>query len=184
MVEIRKYQDKDFDDIRRICLLTIAPSLIGQEEYVALQYADYYSICEPDNVFVAVDNNKVVGYCLGSISNKTYNKLYKLEILPKIKAISKEAYKMAKFSMLVNNVMSIFYRSHLHIDIMDGYHNQGIGKRLIMAQLENLKSKGSKGVHLGCDKNNLNAQGFYRHLGFKTFLDTNSGIIFAKRLDK
>jgi len=184
MIEIRKYKKEDFEDIRRICLLTIAPDLVGFEEYVALQYADYYTLCEPDNIFVAVDNGKVIGYTLSSISNKVYNKLYKKEILPKIKAISNKVYKMAKFSMLVNDVMSVFYRSHLHIDIEDGYHNQGIGKKLIQAQLENLKEKGSKGVHLGCDKKNLNAQGFYKHLGFKTFLDTNAGIIFAMRLNK
>jgi GNAT superfamily N-acetyltransferase len=57
--------------------------------------------------------------------------------------------------------------SHLHIDLLPGYHGLGLGTRLLRALLSELAALGSPGVHLEMSSGNAGAEAFYRSLGFQ-----------------
>ena len=65
---IRKYEEKDKEQVIYICL----NDMFGKYEqplidYVEWMFCRYYIEVEPQNCFVAVDDNdKPVGYCYGS----------------------------------------------------------------------------------------------------------------------
>lgn len=60
------------------------------------------------------------------------------------------------------------YPSHLHIDLLERAQGRGIGRQLMNVLFDQLKSQGSRGVHLGVGSDNPNAIAFYKHLGFRT----------------
>lgn len=73
------------------------------------------------------------------------------------------------------------YPAHLHIDLLPDAQGGGNGRRLIEAVTHALRDAGASGVHLGVAADNVNAQGFYEHVGF-TRLDS-PGFVYGMRLD-
>ena len=72
------------------------------------------------------------------------------------------------------------YPAHLHIDILDGYQNQGVGRRLLEALFNKLKEENVPGVCLIAGASNKNACGFYEHMGFQKLANIlNIGIIYG-----
>ena len=66
MISIRKYQDKDKEYLREICIKTSALPIDTETDrrFLYLMYNDYYTEVEGRNCFVAVDENEdVLGYC-------------------------------------------------------------------------------------------------------------------------
>jgi GNAT superfamily N-acetyltransferase len=62
------------------------------------------------------------------------------------------------------------YPGHLHIDLLPEFQGRGFGKRLTDVLLEKMRNNGEgKGVHLIMAGDNINAQGFYMHLGFERY---------------
>ena len=67
MITVRKYEEKDKENLRKICLETssIPVETHEQRAFLYLMYNDYYSEVEPHNIFVAAnDNDEAVGYIL------------------------------------------------------------------------------------------------------------------------
>jgi GNAT superfamily N-acetyltransferase len=58
------------------------------------------------------------------------------------------------------------YPAHLHIDLLPHVQGKGVGRMLIDRLLQELRSRGVPGVHLGADARNKRAIAFYEHLGF------------------
>ena len=58
----------------------------------------------------------------------------------------------------------------------------GVGRRLIDRLLAWMVEEGATGVHLGVDRNNKRAVGFYRHLGFVTVLDVGDALYLGRAL--
>lgn len=75
------------------------------------------------------------------------------------------------------------YPAHLHIDLQGRARGTGLGRALIERLLTELRGRGIAGVHLGVDENNVNAIGFYEHLGFGEVDREPGGILMAQRLD-
>ena len=64
---IRKFESKDKENLRKICLETssLPTEKAKDREFLFLMYNDYYSECEPENIFVAAnENDEAVGYIL------------------------------------------------------------------------------------------------------------------------
>ena len=75
------------------------------------------------------------------------------------------------------------YPSHLHIDIVAEGQGQGNGTRLMETILGELRSQGSRGVHLEMHKDNARAFGFYtKKLGFKQVLAEGENLYLALAL--
>jgi ribosomal protein S18 acetylase RimI-like enzyme len=74
------------------------------------------------------------------------------------------------------------YPAHLHIDLQQRARGAGLGRTLVEQLLVDLRARRVAGVHLGVDKDNSNAIGFYRHLGFREVATEPGGIIMGLRL--
>ncbi|MBQ3150113.1 MAG: GNAT family N-acetyltransferase [Clostridia bacterium] len=178
---IRPYENKDFDDVRLICVATASFRTRSEARRMFLLklYCDYYLECEPENCYVAVDtddegNEKVVGYTLCAIDCESYAKRFFEKYLPKIKEYSKFNAYFARTEVLLYGKFASFFPAHMHIDILPAYQRQGIGTRLVDNIKEHLKSRGIKGVMLVAGKKNVGAKSFYLKNGF-SFLESVGG---------
>jgi hypothetical protein len=75
---IRKYEPKDYEDIRHICWVTAKEGLNHDRELLYTIACDYYINEESENIFVVVDDNDTaVGYILCSSDTKKHIRIYK-----------------------------------------------------------------------------------------------------------
>lgn len=164
-MNVRKYQDKDKDNLRKICIETAAPQKNERgEKLLTLLYNDYYTEHEKDNCFVLADeNDNAVGYIISAENFDSYKKTFMKEYMPRIRKLS--------FSHYLQKLLSLYtyekkyakkYPSHLHIDILPGNTGKGSGSELIETLFAHLKAKGVKGVMLGVGYKNTRAIKFYQ----------------------
>ncbi|MFC8732100.1 GNAT family N-acetyltransferase [Luteimicrobium sp. NPDC057192] len=73
------------------------------------------------------------------------------------------------------------YPAHLHIDVLPDAQGGGNGRRLIETLTDALRAAGARGVHLGVAADNVKAQGFYEHLGFRR-VEQADGHVYGLRL--
>ncbi|WP_382393245.1 BadF/BadG/BcrA/BcrD ATPase family protein [Georgenia alba] len=74
--------------------------------------------------------------------------------------------------------------AHLHIDIFPEGQGGGNGRALIGSVLDGLTAAGAPGVHLGVGGRNLNAIGFYLHIGLRVLEHTPWGLVLGTRLPR
>ncbi len=185
-MNIRLYEEKDKDAVRHICLATADnpnPSKY-ESNFLLNTYCNYYVENEPQNCFVAVDeNDNAVGYILCAesfdIFYKTFTKKYATKHLH-FKTIYRLASLMSIFEQKKNKVD---YPAHLHIDLLPEYQQKGIGKQLINTLFKHLESKGVKGVMLSVFVGNKGAINFYQKCGFTKVKTGPTSIVFAKKLN-
>lgn len=172
MYSIRKYIPSDKERLRFICKETT-----GNEnkknavllETIPIIFNDYFTEYEPENIFVAVnDENIPVGYviCASDIS------LFRKMMLSVFRKRVQKMYPSSLF-MLFASVIAVFitkkiYRTHLHIDILPEAQRQGLGTRLIDALCLHLKEKGIKNVSVLTISKKSMGYKFYKKYGFRT----------------
>lgn len=182
---IRKYQEKDFEATKYVCI----HDMIGVEgyetiiEYVETMFCRYYLEKEPENCFVAVDeNDKPIGYIYGV---KDYNK-YQENFEEYIKLVAEIEERRflgeALTEMFDHAIYKEDYPAHLHIDILPDYQSKGIGSKLITAFCDHLKEENVKGVMLIVGTENSGARRFYERNGFTLLQDVPTGAAYGKKL--
>ena len=170
MITIRAYKSDDLESVRDVCHKTAHTKTYQKnKDLVTTMYLDYYAIEEPEYVFVAVDETDTpIGYVLCSIDYDKFHKVFIEKYASKIKKrFPIDFYNKKSFEpkILKNHLPQ--YPAHLHIDILDGYQGQGVGKRLLEALFNKLKEDNIPGVCLVAATSNKNACGFYEHMGFQ-----------------
>ena len=75
------------------------------------------------------------------------------------------------------------YPAHFHINLLERTRGSGLGRTLLERLFAELRDRHVCGVHMGVDKRNGNAIGFYRHLGFAFIEDGIGGVTMGLRLD-
>jgi GNAT superfamily N-acetyltransferase len=166
---IRKYDCNDRDSVRRISYETAflecpRKLIFDDDEILADALTLYFTDYEPESCFVAVADNKVVGYIIGSKDAADIKRVFgsKIIIPVLIKAFSRGVFfKLVNLKYFFHVLLSALKRefiapelskdfpSLLHINIDEAYRGQGIGERLIQIYLAFLKEEGSRGVHFG-----------------------------------
>lgn len=181
-MKVRPYQNKDYFDVREICSET-ATGVYKEKPYLArLLYCDYYVDHEPENCFVATDDeDKAIGYVLCSTDPKKHRRKT-LEALQTLKKAEKGHYFEQKLALRFERIINVAYPAHLHIDIKEGYQRLGLGHELIDTLLDKLRADGVKGVHLGVSNENEKGMGFYRKYGFKPVISGFGSTIFGMKL--
>ncbi len=181
---IRKYEEKDREQVIYICL----NDMFGKYEqslidYVEWMFCRYYIEVEPQNCFVAVDeNDKPVGYCYGVADYDEYQKNFE-PYIRKVESLNDRAFlKDALTEMYDHAIYKRDYPAHLHIDILPDYQSKGIGSRLIDAFCNNLKAQSIKGVMLIVGTENEGARRFYERNGFTLLQDIKTGAAYGKDL--
>ena len=170
MINIRKYEAKDKEYLRDICIKTskLPVETQTQREFLYLMYNDYYTEIEGRNCFVAVNENDIpVGYILCAQNFAAYSKAFRRIYLPKIKKLGFNYYIMAESEMMGHRLFSKKYPAHLHIDILDVCQGQGVGTRLMNELKSHLKSKDISALMLSCGGDNTMAVKFYKKNNFR-----------------
>ena len=170
MITIRAYKSDDLESVRDVCHKTAHTKTYQKnKDLVTTMYLDYYAIEEPEYVFVAVDETDTpIGYVLCSIDYDKFHKVFIEKYASKIKnRFPIDYYNKKSFEPKILKKHLPQYPAHLHIDILDGYQGQGVGKRLLEALFNKLKEDNIPGVCLVAATSNKNACGFYEHMGFQ-----------------
>ena len=196
-LNIRNYQPSDLDALRRICLLTGnsgqgAEHLYSNPDLLGDFYAAPYGVLHPELTFVLADEEKVVGYVLGTDDTATFGGRSESEWFPHIREklsmpaesdTSKDA-RIIRMIFKGHPRLNRFpeFPAHLHIDLLPEAQSAGWGRKLLDAFCTKLKAQGVAGVHLGVGKRNENAIGFYRHYGFELLEEEEDSLYFGLRL--
>lgn len=168
-MKIRKYQEKDKDNLRHICIHTARP--VPPEErkrqILTLLYCDYFAENESENIFVAADeNDNAIGYILCCTDFEKYRYEMKNVYLKRVKNLSFGKWLMGRLELIYQARKIKKYPAFLHIDILDGYQRMGLGHKLMNALMELLQGKGIGSVMLGVGSDNEKGINFYKKYGF------------------
>ncbi|MFX1535472.1 MAG: GNAT family N-acetyltransferase [Promethearchaeota archaeon] len=215
-IQIRQCQKKDQSGILNICYRTgyMGEDLTGRNFFndkilFGYLFCLYYPRYEPEHCFVAVDSkqdNKIVGYILGSDDSEKQGKLFRRKMIPKIalRLFFYTSWRFPESYRAVNsfrradsqenklNNLNEEFPAHLHIDILPEYQRKGVGSELIRIFEQHMTDLGVPGVHLGTSNYNEKAIPFYKKHGYRIIFEEEGifwsdvenfkGIIFAKKL--
>lgn len=167
-IKIRNYQIEDRDAIRKISLESI---LLGEyrtsgfdDEILADLLTIYFTDYEPSSCFVAVKENQVIGYIMGTQDIRKMRRIMKYKIVPRLiyKALCRRQLLRRNNLILIKNIISSYlkgefitpdfskeYPATLHINIKAEYRGQNLGSLLVDYFLDFLKRKNIRGIHFG-----------------------------------
>lgn len=185
MISIRKYEDKDKENMRKVCLKTSSFDVENKKtaKFITLMFCDYYIEAEPDSCFVAADeNDNAVGYLICGKNFKKYYKTFMGLYMPEIRSLGFKYVMMAKGEILIHKMFSKKYQAHLHIDLLDVCRHQGIGSRLMKELKAYLCEIGVPSLMLSCGYDNKNAIAFYERNGFKKVANVFGSVVMACKL--
>ncbi len=183
-VIIRKFLPQDRERLRKISCDTALQGIdrkevFSDDEILADALTIYYTDYEPQSCFVAVAQNLVVGYIIGTTDVLAMEHINSKKILPRIfsKALGKGIFLNGTnlkffFYLMKSAVRGEFFMpsfskkfpAMLHINIDSRYRRQGIGERLIEAYIAYLKGLNVRGVHFGTFSES--AKDFFIRMGF------------------
>lgn len=185
-MNIRKYQEKDFEATKYVCI----HDMIGKKgwetvlEYVEIMFCRYYLEKEPENCFVAVDeNDKPIGYIYGVKDYDIYQENFSEYINAVAEIENRRFLAEALTEMYDHAIYKKDYPAHLHIDILPDYQSKGIGSKLIKAFCDYLKEQNVKGVMLIVGTENEGARRFYERNGFVLLQDKPTGAAYGMKFE-
>ena len=201
---IRPYNARDLNAVYDICLETgdsgeDATAIYSDPDILGHLYAGPYVTLEPELASILTSQEggeeEVVGYILGVFDTERFNERYRLEWLPPLQAElpdpagnpenwtpSERLYSRIHHPDLSKPVDLSAYPSHLHIDLLPRAQGQGWGRKLIRTLLDELRRRGSAGVHLGVGRKNGGAVQFYQRTGFDVLVEEADALYMGQRL--
>lgn len=186
---VRLFRQSDRQAIRNICYVT---GMMGEpvdflwpdEESFADMFTRYYTDLEPESIFVAEVNQRVVGYLTGCIdSSKAWNPV---EIGAKAAVLRGLIFKPVLSRTIANVFLKgitalargeaepdIFkdpkWPAHLHINLLKEARGKNLGRALIQAWFEKLRRLNIPGCYLETTYENENAVNFFKKMGFSPY---------------
>jgi len=159
---IRKYEQKDRQAVRKICVDTgilgnpIDP-VFSDRELFADMATGYYLDYEPESAFVAELEDEVVGYLTASISKWAYLGIVLNGIPPAFTALYR-LFRRQYVGQPQNKdfLQWVFTKSifeipshpgnamHFHFNLKKGHRKKGIGSRLVRTAIQTLKPEMEK----------------------------------------
>ena len=187
-VLLRSADVADLPELLRICLQTgdsgkDATQLHNLPGLVGDIYVAPYVLHQLKFAHVLVVKNEIVGYILGVLDTAEFENILAKSYWPQIKAkYAQIDYEItpADQGLLKDLAKQGFsdpaliakYPSHFHIDIAEPHQGAGFGKVMLSNLLAELKTSGSKGVHLHMSSKNDRARAFYKKFGFVEISET------------
>lgn len=183
-VVIRPYQQSDYEQVQNVCI--IAGSEKGKpddamQKLMLTVFCNYYIEKEPQNCFVATDEEKVVGYILSSEDSAVWADVFRKEYLPETADMMTRYYFEGSAANPLKYVSE--YPVHLHIDIVPEYQRMGLGTKLMDVLISHLKSKNIVGVMFSVAGSNSKGQQFYNKYGFELLEKSEHEITMGMRLN-
>ncbi len=191
------------DRLYEICLKTgdngaDATGFYRDPRLIGTLYVGQYARFAPEFCFVLVDDNDdVVGYTVGTPDSIAFDRTLDEHWWPEARA----AYPRGKYPLfdvtdgyrdpqLVESLHTWAgsrvdvceeFPAHFHIDLLRSAQGGGNGKRLLLRLLDEFRSAGVAGVHLGVSGKNERAVGFYRRIGFEEVVREPWGYILGMK---
>ena len=128
--------------------------------------------------WVAEADGHVIGYLTGCLDTATFGPALQRALLHAAGRLLAGRYRVGRRTLragigYLREVASrrpqadlAAYPAHLHINLSAAYRGQGIGRRLMLAYLDQCRAAGAPGVHLSTSDHNVAAVQMYRALGF------------------
>jgi GNAT superfamily N-acetyltransferase len=158
-IEIKPYEKSDRSFVRDICWMTALMGDSGNlfldknaKEMFVDYWTKYYTDFEPESLFVAKYNEKVVGYIMGCLDETKYNQIFfgqnlisiikrclQPKIIFNIKNISFLYHSLVSLARGEYNLSLPSCSAHLHINILKGWRKQGIGTMLINRLFDHMR---------------------------------------------
>ncbi|MBQ6022925.1 MAG: GNAT family N-acetyltransferase [Clostridia bacterium] len=184
MTTIIPYEPKYKEDVRFVCLNSEGPCADPPEvqNFVITTYCDYYIEREPENCFVAVnEEDRAVAYIICAESFDRFESVFYGTYASRLKG-QKHVYKASMHSADPQRKFKSEYPAHLHIDVLPQYQRQGLGHKLVDRLAEHLRAKRVPGVMLTVGSQNQVGQSFYRKYGFTQLEETPGDVAFGLKL--
>lgn len=182
---IRKYAQSDRKALRRIsydtAFLGKADDLFDEPEILADALTLYFTDSEPQSCFVAVQDDKIIGYLIGAKDENEMANVSWFKIYPRLfgMALVRGLFlKKKTFRFLAGLWASYFkgefkspdfcqeYPAILHINIARDFRGGGVGYELVNAYCEYLKQNGVLSVRASTMSDS--AKKFFEKCGFTT----------------
>lgn len=176
MVELRPYLPGDLDALYAICLQTGAAGqdaspLHSDPHLIGHIYAAPYGVLEPENVFVAEDEQGVAGYVVGTFDTNRFSERLDAEWWPALRARYADARNMTQADRdRIDTIMRPHhspaeivteYPAHIHMNLLSRLRGQRIGTRLLDMWVDRARAHGVKGIHLGASASNAGGIAFW-----------------------
>ena len=182
---IRPYESKDKESVRFVHLNSEGPCKSSKRgiNFSLAVYCDYYIEKEPENCFVAVDeNDKAVGYVISAENFDKFKETYLSTYYPRIKKWEYRRRKSGLRAIASQEKYKADYPAHLHIDILPEYQHKGLGRKLMDALCKNLRQKNVKGVMFTVWHKNYNAIKLYEKYGFELIETKETTLVYGLKL--
>jgi GNAT superfamily N-acetyltransferase len=184
-VLIRQYEKRDRDSVFRLVADTaffgepLERFLDDRRLFCDGMYA-YYTDVEPEHAWVAVAGGQVVGVLVASVDSSGHRRRWIARILPRmaLRLLTgrytlgartwRHSLRTIKARLAGGEKIDLRkYPAHLHLNVHAAWRGQGIGRRLLEASLDQLRSLRVPGVHLNTTDLNTAAGNLYRSAGFR-----------------
>lgn len=181
----RAYEPRDRPAVRQIACDTAdrgePASIFSDREILADALTRYYTDFEPQSLWVAESEGRVIGYLSGCLDDDRYQRLIAWRVVPAaiVRAIARGALgRWETWRLLVAMVRTWrsggfyprvpleHYPAHLHVNIQQGFRGQRIGQQLVARFVEQAQAAGLSGVRVGVHEDNLPARRFFERMGF------------------
>ena len=184
-MNIRPYESRDRDDVHFVCLNSEGPCKNSKRyiNFALAVYCDYYIEKEPENCFVATDeDDKVIGYIICAENFDDFYNYFQKEYCSRISKWEFRRKKSAFRSIVSHRKYKDKYPAHIHIDILPDFQRMGLGRALTDVLLEHLRRKGIKGLMLTTWIKNTKGRRFYDKYGFVLLEETKNCAVYAMTL--
>lgn len=184
--QVRLFQSSDRDELFRIAADTayfgepIEAYMEDRRIFLDSFYA-YYTDFESEHAWVADAGNELAGFITGCINTAHQQSITSKVILPQVRwRFLRGKYRIGPKSLRYGlelfmegirkegtSVDTQLYPAHLHINVAAKWRGFGLGRRLMLAYLDQLRSLDIQGVHLQTTSRNEAACRLYESLGFR-----------------
>lgn len=189
-ISIRKYASSDRNALRRISYETAflgkADDLFDEPEILADALTLYFTDSEPQSCFVAVKDNKVIGYLIGTKNENEMAAVSWFKIYPRLfwTALIRGLFLKKKTFRFLAGLWESYWKGEfdspdfsqdypaiLHINIARDFRGGGVGHQLVDAYCTYLKQNGVSSVRAST-MSDL-AKKFFEKCGFVTLFTTH-----------
>ena len=185
MATIRPYEPRDRDAIRTIAADTgffgrPTETVIHDRDFMATALTSYYLDFEPEAVFVAEEDGKVLGYACGCTDCCRHKRLFMRHIAPKLLVqffmkglwrssavwdIAVTLLRALKNAPAGRKDIEADYPAHCHINLAPHIRGKGVGRALMERLFAFFRERGVKGVHASVATEGGKA--FFTKMGFR-----------------
>jgi ribosomal protein S18 acetylase RimI-like enzyme len=193
MFDVRPFQERDLSALYAISLMTghaggDASHLYGDKRLMGHIYSAPYARLGPDLVRVAADQDGVVGFVAGALDTVAWEAILERDWWPALRAEypkpdaaqpqtwSPDERRAAMIHSPEHTPLAIAeaYPAHLHLNLAPRAQGRGLGPKLLAAWLQLAADHRARAVHVGVNRANLKAIGFWQRYGFRDLAPTGA----------